>query len=140
MKKMYEEVKVILKKSQEEMKKYADRSKEMKKLMKRFMKPYKIEKIISDNMMKLELLKEVGENLNKIERERRASSFRGRTLMRVLSWYAWTFIFYVDFIFILSIFILIFCFFFYFISWTMKRHVTMVTWQDLISIEHCGKN
>ena len=56
MKKMYEEVKVILKKSQEEMKKYADRSKEMKKLMKRFMKPYKIEKIISDNMMKLELL------------------------------------------------------------------------------------
>ena len=82
---MYEEVKVILKKSQEEMKKYADRSKEMKKLMKRFMKPYKIEKIISDNMMKLELLKEVGENLNKIERERRASSFRGRTLMRVLS-------------------------------------------------------
>jgi len=56
MKKMYEEVKVILKKSQEEMKKYADRSKEMKKLMKRFMKPYKIKKIISDNMMKLELL------------------------------------------------------------------------------------
>ena len=82
---MYEEVKVILKKSQEEMKKYADRSKEMKKLMKRFIKPYKIEKIISDNMMKLELLKEVGENLNKIERKRRASSFRGRTLMRVLS-------------------------------------------------------
>jgi len=35
MKKMYEEVKVILKKSQEEMKKYADRSKEMKKLMKK---------------------------------------------------------------------------------------------------------
>jgi len=44
MKKIYEEVKVILKKSQEEMKKYADRSKEKKKLMKRFMEPYKIKK------------------------------------------------------------------------------------------------
>jgi len=82
MKKVHEEAKVALKKLQEEMKKYADkdrkgvveykvedrillsikdlmwqtRNRETKKLIERFIGLYKIKKIISENMVKLELL------------------------------------------------------------------------------------
>jgi len=82
MKKVHEEAKVALKKLQEEMKKYADkngkgvveykvedrmllsikdlmwqtRNRETKKLIERFIGPYKVKKIISENMVELELL------------------------------------------------------------------------------------
>ena len=82
MKKVREEAKVALKKLQEEMKKYADkngkgvveykvedrmllsikdlmwqtRNRETKKLIERFIGPYKVKKIISENMVELELL------------------------------------------------------------------------------------
>jgi len=82
MKKVHEEAKVALKKLQEEMKKYADkngkgvveykvedrmllsikdlmwqtRNRETKKLIERFIEPYKVKKIISENMVELELL------------------------------------------------------------------------------------
>ena len=82
MKEIYEETKVALKKSQKEMKKYTDRNKkeaveykvknrvllsmkdlmwqmrnrDMKKLIEKFVGPYKIKKIISENTVELELL------------------------------------------------------------------------------------
>jgi len=82
MKEIYEETKVALKKSQKEMKKYTDRNKkkaveykvknrvllsikdlmwqmrnrDIKKLIEKFVGPYKIKKIISENTVELELL------------------------------------------------------------------------------------
>jgi len=81
-KEMHEETKAVLKKLQEEMKKYADknrkeiveykvgdgvllsiknlmwqmRNRKTKKLIKKFVRSYKIKKIISENVVKLELL------------------------------------------------------------------------------------
>ena len=78
---MYEETKAVLKKSQKEIKKYADRNRKevveykvgnrvllstkdltwqmrnskTKKLMEKFVGPYKIKKIISENIVELEL-------------------------------------------------------------------------------------
>ena len=81
-KKIYKKAKAVLKKSQKEIKKYVDRNRketveykvgdkvllsmkdlmqqirnrEMKKLMEKFVEPYKIKKIISENVVELELL------------------------------------------------------------------------------------
>ena len=54
MKKVYEEVEAVLKKTQEEMKRYTDRNrKETKKLMERYVGPYATEEVVSSNTVKL---------------------------------------------------------------------------------------
>jgi len=69
-------------------------------------------------------------------------------LKRDMLWYIWTLIFHFNLIFYLFIFILFifpfFFFFFYLISWTIKRHVTIVTchitWYYVIGPEYSEKN
>jgi len=54
---------------------------------------------------------------------------------KLISWYTWTLIFYFDFDFLLSIFFDFILFYFTFILGMMKRHITAVTWHDVIGLE-----